>query len=545
MRPLVSVACCSLLLAPTASAQTLLHTFDEPEAAAGAGHAVAIWDDVNSDGYNEWVVGARAQDSSAVDAGRVTVLSGLDNSVLFTFDGTNAGDEYGSALANLGDLNVDGFDELAVGSRGANTVFVLSGIDNSVMHTLVQPTQAFFGESVAAAGDVDGDGTPDIVVGAPRAGSFAGRVWVYSGATGNELFNYAGPYRLLGFSVSAAGDTNGDGFDDVLVGAPYTNSADQGIQGAAVILGGPTGNVLFSHTFPDIEKRGMEFGYSTALIDDIDGDGVRDYAIGARWYGWLHYIDDAFVAIYSGATHTEIRRFTGGSDGWFGYSMANAGDLDADGFDDILVGDALFARVHAFSPARDVELFVHQGTFGTFVGTSVAGGSDVNGDGWSDMVYGASLASENTLDSGSATLLTYGCPPDAVYNYCAAVSNSTNQRARMGWQNTTSVTNNNFRLFANKCPANKPGLFYYGKLAVELPAGEGHLCVAGSVQRLTVVNTGTTGTPSHTVDFNNPPSPSGQISAGDTWFFSFWFRDPTGGPAGFNFADGLRATFCP
>ncbi len=149
-------------------------------------------------------------------------------------------------------------------------------------------------------------------------------------------------------------------------------------------------------------------------------------------------------------------------------------------------------------------------------GASVAGGADVNADGW----------------------------PDAAQHDRAAVASSTNQRARMQWPNTLSVTANDLRLSADPCPPNKPGPFFHGPSATELLDGDGHLCVAGGSFRLGVVNTRPTGTPTWPFDVLQPPSPTGQVQPGDTWHFSFWIRDPTGGPAGFNVADGLRATFC-
>lgn len=138
-------------------------------------------------------------------------------------------------------------------------------------------------------------------------------------------------------------------------------------------------------------------------------------------------------------------------------------------------------------------------------------------------------------------LLTLGCPPDAAYNYCTALANSTGQAAGMHWQGSTSIADNNFRLWAEHCPPNQFGLFFFGSKSSEFPYGDGHLCATGGLHRLPVVNTGVSGQPSYLLDFTS----LSQISAGDTWFFSCWFRDPPGGPAGFNFADGLRATFCP
>ena len=130
-------------------------------------------------------------------------------------------------------------------------------------------------------------------------------------------------------------------------------------------------------------------------------------------------------------------------------------------------------------------------------------------------------------------------------NYCTAVANSTGMRAEMGYSGTTSVSTNNFRLMADKCPPNKSGLFYYGHNQVQIPVGDGHLCVGGGLVRLGVVSTGSAGRPSKLIDFTNLHNPNGQIYPGDTWNFSFWFRDPAGGPAGYNFADGMTVRFCP
>jgi hypothetical protein len=171
-------------LSPGLLAQTVLHTFQETEAGAEAGNAVAVWTDINGDGRAEWVVGAPDQDSNGVDAGRVTVLSGLDHSPLLVLDGAAAGARFGYAVANAGDTNMDGVDDLVIGARGEKTARLYSGTTLGLLWTFANNAGGF-GSAVNGAGDVNGDGWGDVVVGAP-AGS--GMVFVYSGNSGLELW---------------------------------------------------------------------------------------------------------------------------------------------------------------------------------------------------------------------------------------------------------------------------------------------------------------------------------------------------------------------
>lgn len=128
-------------------------------------------------------------------------------------------------------------------------------------------------------------------------------------------------------------------------------------------------------------------------------------------------------------------------------------------------------------------------------------------------------------------------------NYCAATANSTGQPASMGWAGSTSLAANDFDLLASDCPSGNPGVFIFGLSPSTMPFGDGVLCIAPPIGRLGVVQTGGAGTASFDFDASALPGSAPPLNPGDTWYFSFWFRDNPGGPSGFNFSDGLRTLF--
>jgi hypothetical protein len=129
-------------------------------------------------------------------------------------------------------------------------------------------------------------------------------------------------------------------------------------------------------------------------------------------------------------------------------------------------------------------------------------------------------------------------------NYCVVSPNTAGAGAQIGSNGALSVGTNQFQLQVLLAPPNKPGLFFYGPEQIATPFGEGVRCVGGSLYRLPVLVTGSLGEGAHTLDFGALPT-GGDIAAGSSWNFQFWFRDPSGGPAGFNVSDALAATFCP
>jgi hypothetical protein len=128
--------------------------------------------------------------------------------------------------------------------------------------------------------------------------------------------------------------------------------------------------------------------------------------------------------------------------------------------------------------------------------------------------------------------------------YCVGEPNSAGSGASMQGTGSTSIIANDFVLNATGCPSSKPGLFFFGPNQVQTPFGDGTRCVGGSLTRLAVVTTDAGGSASQALDYGNLPA-GAQISAGSSWNFQFWYRDPAGpGGSGFNVSNGLEVLFC-
>ena len=134
----------------------------------------------------------------------------------------------------------------------------------------------------------------------------------------------------------------------------------------------------------------------------------------------------------------------------------------------------------------------------------------------------------------------------AVTSYCISSPNSAGSGALISHTGTAFVSNNDLTLIANGCPPSEFGIFFFGSGQVSNPVGDGVLCVS-QFFRLNPVLSNPSGTAASFLDLTNLPNPdpAGQIHAGSTWNFQFWYRDPSAGGAGFNFTDALSITFCP
>jgi hypothetical protein len=131
----------------------------------------------------------------------------------------------------------------------------------------------------------------------------------------------------------------------------------------------------------------------------------------------------------------------------------------------------------------------------------------------------------------------------SIQSYCTASPNSTGNAAKISATGSTSISDNNLTLMAVGCPANQFGIFFYGQGQTQNPLGDGFLCISGGFARLPVVQVDAFGQVFYPLDLNNLP-PSGPISSGESWDFQFWYRDKTGGPAGYNFSDAIEISFC-
>lgn len=318
-----------------------------------------------------------------------SLAGALDPRLRFELSGAG---NFGAAVTVVGDVDRDGVEDLAVGVPGTDVgrVDVFSGRDGGL---LLQAEGDFnFGASLAAPGDVSGDGVPDLLVGAPATTSALGMVgaaYLVSGADGSQLKEWFGgtSTKKLGAAVASAGDVDADGTIDLLIGAPGTEPQP----GKVRVVSGGDGSLLFSLPAPD---GATHFGADVCSPGDVDGDAVPDVLIGAHPTGVdSNAAGSAYV--FSGSSRMLLASFT--APGAFGFSVSGVGDVDRDGHPDFAVGApgldvglANHGAVHLFGGATWEPLALHVGPdAGTLFGFSLAGGRDLDGDGELDLAVAA------------------------------------------------------------------------------------------------------------------------------------------------------------
>jgi hypothetical protein len=543
-------------LLPLASGGSELYKYDGDKENDRMGIVVAPAGDVNGDGRPDFLVGA-PEDNSVffVGEGYVRIYSGETGLPIRTLNGVALGDGFGMAAAGIGDVNGDGRAEVAVGapfSGGGGEVSIYSGLDGTRLVLYTHATQwAEMGSAVAAAGDVNGDGTPDVIAGGAQSGDGSGEAVIVSGSNGAVLRSFVGgANERLGFSVAGLGDLNADGRGDVAIG-----SRAQGVK----VYSGATGAVLFNFPQPASSDH---YGFSVANAGDVNGDGKKDLIVGAPQDLNFFLPGKGYAQVRSGANGAILWTLVGDTDGdLFGSAVGGAGDFNGDGVADLIVGATQntiagngYVRVFSGANGSTLETFAGLASFDRF-GYSVAGLGDLDGDGSAEVAIGAPTADENAKPASGSAYLYSGVvvapPPPACTevptNFCSTRRNSVGPGAVMTWRGTNSIAANDFKLVSTGVRPLTSGLFIQGSHAVSVPLGDGLRCVGGTVlMRIwPPVQSTAGGSASYLMDYNNPSDPAGRILAGSTWYFQFWYRDPGFGSWGFNLSDGLQVTFCP
>jgi hypothetical protein len=312
----------------------------------GFGFAVTWVHDVDGGGRPDLVIGGPNYNEPTIGSrtGRIVMISGETHQPLWQLVGEFPGGNFGMTLANGGDLDGDGFDEIitsAVNYGGFfdGRVYVVSSKTVQTLRVHDGYPSDGLGRALAVLDDCDGDGIRDYVTYADNWNSTTlsddGRVDVFSGATGNLVHSWIGlKAENLGLFLGSAGDWDGDGLGDVMC---FLYDSTKSMNETVRVYSPATGAVLSEIANPDTKYSA--FGSALGVVGDMDGDGFPEYAIGAYWHKHYGSKPAGCVYLYSGRNHRLLYQFLPGYDGGnFGWSFVGNDDLTGDGIPDLLIG---------------------------------------------------------------------------------------------------------------------------------------------------------------------------------------------------------------
>jgi len=422
-----------------------------------AGSAAALVGDMDGDGVGELAVGAPYADPRGADSGAVYLLRGDLTGVVSLADaphfarisGGATGHHAGDALSPAGDVNGDGYADLLIGATSATgggldsgEAFLFYGpvsgdrvMADADLQMIGELSYDLAGGRVGPAGDVDGDGDPDLLVGAEGYGDGGyqsqGAVYIVRGGLGGDvdlrdaMGRVEGPGRLdrLGSGLAGAGDLNGDGFADLVLGARSWSASDN--RGAAFVIEGPIDGRMTA-----VDGRGALEGVvegdaagTAVAAADLDGDGYAELLIGAP--GVSEGAGAVYVILGPGPdgarslADAEGRVDGAGPGSGLGTQLTAEGDLDGDGRFDFIAGapgddraatDAGAAFVFGGAlagavPATDARLRLYGAVAGAGAGSAVSAGRDANGDASADVLIGAGAYGDSAVMRGAVSLV--------------------------------------------------------------------------------------------------------------------------------------------
>jgi hypothetical protein len=427
----------------TGLSATASWTAESNQANADFGYSLSGAGDVNGDGYGDVVVGARQYDNGESNEGRAYVYhgssSGLSGTAAWTAEGDQIGASLGNCVSNAGDLNDDGYGDIIIGAPyydngeadegGAFAYYGSpSGLSTAPDWSAEgDEVEFWFGRSVAGAGDVNGDGFDDVLVGVTTyvhclPGEGAAFLFYGDGPalpTGPDWAVVGGQASAeFGYSSSSAGDVNGDGYDDVIIGAYLYDNGETDEGQALVYYGGPFGPAIASDWTAESDQAGAWFGRSVSSAGDVNGDGYDDVIVGAPTYD-RGETNEGVAFVYCGSdtglsTTPDWIADCNQAGAYFGAAVSSAGDVNDDGYDDVIVG----AYAYDGGETDEGRAFVYHGSASGLsntavwaaqinqsdaeFGRSVSSAGDVNGDGYDDVIVGAFAYESGEANEGAA-----------------------------------------------------------------------------------------------------------------------------------------------